>query len=140
MAALVLGFAVAASAQPRALGFRGTLDGADISYQHTLSDSNFIDAGLGLYDTAFSIDGIYNFMIATPAWTNQGTWGIYAGPGASIGVGTGFFDIAIAGEVGIEYTFDFPLQLSIDVRPQVSLNHGFTFSGFCPSIGVRYRF
>lgn len=140
MAALVLGFAVAASAQPRAVGLRGTLGGAQVSYQHTLSDSNFIDAGLGLYDTAFSVDGVYNFMLANPAWTNQGTWGIYAGPGASVGVGTGFFDVAIAGEIGLEYTFDFPLQLSIDIRPQVSLLHGFAFSGFYPALGVRYRF
>lgn len=140
IAAMVLGFAVAATAQPRALGVRGTLGGAQVSYQHNLGDSNFIDAGIGLYDTAFSVNGIYNFMLATPAWTNQGTWGIYAGPGATVGLGTDYFDVAVAGEIGLEYTFEFPLQLSIDVRPQIGLLNGLKFSGFYPAFGIRYRF
>ena len=40
-AALVLGLAAAASAQPRALGVR-IGDGAEISYQHTLGN-NFLE-------------------------------------------------------------------------------------------------
>ena len=46
VAALVLGFAVAASAQPRAIGLRGGW-GAELSYQHSF-DSNFLQADLGL--------------------------------------------------------------------------------------------
>jgi hypothetical protein len=47
-AALVLGFAVAASAQPRAIGVR-IGNGGEISYQHSMG-SNFleVDGGLGL--------------------------------------------------------------------------------------------
>ena len=47
VAALVLGFAAAAAAQPRALGLRGGY-GVEASYQHTLG-SNFVEADLGLY-------------------------------------------------------------------------------------------
>ena len=48
IAALMLGFAVAASAQPRAIGGR-LGNGAEVSYQHTLGQ-NFleIDGGAGL--------------------------------------------------------------------------------------------
>ena len=46
VAALVLGFAAAAVAQPRALGLRGGY-GVELSYQHTLGE-NFLEADLGL--------------------------------------------------------------------------------------------
>ena len=139
IAVMLLGFAAAAYAQPRAIGLRGTKGVVQVSYQHDLG-ANFIDAGLGLYGDGFSLDGIYDFTLAQPAWTEQGKWGVYAGPGASVVMGTGYFDVAIAGQVGIEYTFWFPLQLSLDIRPQVSLFNGFAFSGFYPALSVRYRF
>ena len=67
VAALVLGFAVAASAQPRAIGVR-IGNGGEISYQHQLG-RNFleVDGGLGLVlDGTLNVGatGIYNFMIA----------------------------------------------------------------------------
>ena len=56
VAALVLGFAVAASAQPRAIGVR-IGNGGEISYQHQLG-RNFleVDGGLGLgFDGTFNV-------------------------------------------------------------------------------------
>ena len=147
IAAMVLGFAVAATAQPRALGAR-IGNGAEISYQHDM-DGNFleIDGGLGLgFDGTFNVGatGIYNFMIAQPAWTSRGEWGFYAGPGASVGLGLGdvnYFSLGVAGMVGLEYTFWFPLQLSLDLKPTLGFgfNHGFHW-GVMPAFGVRYRF
>ena len=137
IAAMVLGFAVAASAQPRAIGLRGGVGLANVTYQHSMG-TNFLEAGLGLYGSAFSVEGVYNFMLAQPSWTSRGEWGVYAGPGANVVLGNSVFDIAVAGQVGLEYTFWFPLQLSIDVRPQFGLNYG--FSGFYPALGIRYRF
>ena len=69
VAALVLGFAVAASAQPRAIGLRGGW-GAELSYQHGFG-ADFLQADLGL-NTFDSVHGsvVYNFMIAQPAWTS----------------------------------------------------------------------
>ena len=137
IAAMVLGFAVAASAQPRAIGLRGGVGLANVTYQHSMG-TNFLEAGLGLYDSAFSVEGVYNFMLAQPSWTSRGEWGVYAGPGANVVLGNSVFDIAVVGQVGLEYTFWFPLQLSIDVRPPFGLNNG--FSGFYPALGIRYRF
>ena len=105
VAALVLGFAVAASAQPRAIGLRGGW-GAELSYQHGFG-ADFLQADLGL-NTFDSVHGsvVYNFMIAQPAWTSRGEWGFYAGPGAAVGMklgnseNDGYFHVAAAGMVG----------------------------------------
>ena len=142
--ALVLGFAVAASAQPRAIGVR-IGNGGEISYQHSLGN-NFleVDGGLGLgFDGVFNVGatGIYNFMISE---FGNG-FGFYAGPGAGVGLGLGdanYFTLSAAGMVGIEYTFSFPLQLSLDFRQHVGI--GFNGNGlWTPSsvgLGIRYRF
>ena len=143
IAAMMLGFALAASAQPRAIGLRGGL-GAELSYQHSF-DSNFLQADLGL-NTFNSVHGsvVYNFMISQPQWTDRGEWGFYAGPGATVGLGLGdnaHFNLAAAGMVGLEYSFWFPLQLSIDFRQHIGF--GFGHGLYFPSsigLGVRYRF
>ena len=148
IAALVFGVAVAATAQPRAVGGRLAY-GVEASYQHYVGGENFVEANLGLcYFSALNATATYNFMIAQPAWTARGEWGFYAGPGASVGVGfNGGASIAVAGQVGLEYTFWFPLQLSVDLRPQIGvwLNNGAGFYtgglyGFVPCLSVRYRF
>ena len=141
LAIMVSSSAVAATAQPRALGAR-IGNGAEISYQHSM-DANFlqIDGGLGVFgDNTMSIGatGVYNFMISE---FGDG-FGFYAGPGASIGLGVGeanYLNLGVAGMVGIEYNFDFPLQLSLDFRQHIGIGNGF----WCPSsvgLGVRYRF
>ena len=145
VAALVLGFAAAAAAQPRAVGLRGGY-GAELSYQHTLG-TNFLEADLGLVMNGLNVAATYNFMLAQPQWTDRGEWGVYAGPGAAVGLGLGeasHLNVAVAGQIGLEYTFWFPLQLSIDLRPQLGI--GFAekstmyFGGWCPALGVRYKF
>jgi hypothetical protein len=147
IAAMVLGFAVAAVAQPRAIGLRGGY-GVELSYQHTLGE-NFVEANLGLTGfNALNVAATYNWTVAQPQWTSKGEWGVYAGPGAALGVGfgnPGTFNVAAAGQVGLEYTFWFPLQLSLDVRPQVGFASAagvssFYMGGFYPALGVRYRF
>ena len=145
-AALVLGFAVAASAQPRAIGLRLGW-GAEASYQHTVYNEDFVEVDLGLctFD-GLNASAVYNFMIAQPAWTDRGDWGFYAGPGLAVGMGgltteSAYFNLGVAGQVGLEYTFWFPLQLSFDIRPVLGFgfNYGFHWS-VMPAIGVRYRF
>lgn len=142
VAAMVLGFAIAASAQPRAVGLHGGW-GVELSYQHTLGE-NFVEAELGLTGGAFGLTGIYNWMLATPQWTNKGEWGVYAGPGASAAVFKGGAAVAVAGRIGLEYTFEFPLQLSVDLTPQIGAafvkGGGLYLNGFIPSLGIRYRF
>ena len=150
VAAMVLGFAAAASAQPRAIGAKFGW-GLDLSYQHSFG-TNFLEADLGLNNfNAIDLVGVYNFMIAQPYWTDRGEWGFYAGPGAALGMGmkseNNYFHLAVAGMVGLEYTFWFPLQLSVDIRPMVgiSIADGVSFYrnglfGFSPCISARYRF
>lgn len=179
--------AIAAThAQPRAVGLRIGATGLDASYQHTMNSTQFIGADLGL-DFGYNANGfagvkataVYNFVWARPAWTNKGSWGLYSGPGLSLGfvndimpykVGDdtlGFLDngfmLALAAQVGLEYTFWFPLQLAAEIRPLFGLHvndgrirdhvTGTTLKyeskvgfydggllGFAPTITVRYRF
>lgn len=140
---------VATFAQPRAIGGRLTA-GVEASYQHYLG-SNFAEIDLGWsLGSGFGLTGIYDFVIAQPDWTDRGTWDFYAGPGITLG--SYFkelpFAIGVAGQVGLSYTFWFPLQLSADLRPVFSVGFGpdgagFNASGmfgFVPTIGVRYSF
>lgn len=134
IAALVLGFAVAASAQPKALGLRIGY-GAELSYQHNVG-SNFIEADLGLASfKSLQVAATYNFNIAE---FGQG-FKFYAGPG----IGLGFAEqlsVGIAGQAGIEYNFaSAPIQLSLDVRPYFDFV-GVGLVGWYPHLGVRYNF
>ena len=134
LAAAILGFAVAASAQPKALGLRLGY-GADLSYQHTLGGANFIEADLGLESfKSLNIAATYTFMLAQ---FGDG-FGFYAGPG----IGVGFAEklrVGIAGQVGLEYNFNAPVQLSLDVRPYFDFI-GAGLVGWYPHLGIRYRF
>ncbi len=147
IAALALGTAFAASAQPKAVGLR--LGWAvEASYQHNVNGADFIEANLGTFGySGLDISSTYNFMIAQPNWTDRGEWGFYAGPGVALGFFHGT-SIAVQGQVGLEYTFWFPLQLAIDLKPQIGVslwNGGAGFwrlglYGFAPTLAVRYRF
>lgn len=132
------------SPEPKAVGVRIGW-GAELSYQQSM-DKGFMEVDLGL-DQFNSLDfsTFYNFVLAQPEWTTSGTWGIYAGPGASLGMkllgAPHFFHISVGCMVGVEYAFDNPLLLSFDIRPQIGVGfgHGFYWK-MTPSVGVRYRF
>ena len=138
------------SSSPKALGIR-LGNGIEVSYQHSLRD-NFIELDLGLdgFSPNLNATAVYNFMIAQPNWSSRGQWGFYAGPGLGLGFGLGYdynyFNAGIIGQVGLEYSFWFPLQLSIDFRPQLGLitvpDHGayFYFGSYTPALSLRYRF
>ena len=181
---LAVAIAFGAFAQPRSAGLRIGASGLEADYQHSMNKNQFIEGNLGL-DFGYDANGVpgvkatalYNFIWARPAWTEKGSWAIYAGPGATIGyvndqvhfkaadgvniisyLDNGFM-LGICGQVGLEYTFWFPLQLSVDLRPAIAMhiNDGYTASsgtrhgarvgfydngllGFAPTISVRYRF
>lgn len=157
-AVIALGTVIAANAQPRAIGGRLGYS-LEASYQHTVGGADFIEANLGTFGyQSLNASAIYNFMIAQPAWTARGEWGFYAGPGLAIGTGfsdTYAFNLDFAAQVGLEYTFWFPLQLSVDLRPQFGVRIGDEYRngkgrhasydkwglyGFAPTLSVRYRF
>ena len=122
--AVMLGFAFAASAQPKAIGGRLGY-GIEASYQHTLGAPHFLELNAGIFGlnhVGFRFTGLYNFVFAQPNWTPRGSWAWYAGPGVSLGTAhyndkNGQFFAGIAGQLGLEYEFWFPLQLSVDLRP-----------------------
>lgn len=138
--ALFLGIFVMAFAQPRAIGGRLGWN-LEASYQHSLGN-NFIevDAGLIDYGRGIQASGIFDFVIASPDWTSQGEWNFYAGPGISLGYRwhdklwgnynyevnydgrhydswTSAAIVGVAGQIGLDYTFKFNLQLAVDYRP-----------------------
>ncbi|MBR4524693.1 MAG: hypothetical protein IKP15_03995 [Bacteroidales bacterium] len=142
----LLAFAVASSAQTRAVGIRGGWANAvnvEASYQHTVG-RNFIEADLGVMGRAFSITGVYDFILAS-----NGELNFYAGPGLNFimagGGGTVTFVGGIVGQAGMEIAFSgAPLNLSIDWRPGFyfigATGGGTTFNWAGFALGLRYRF
>lgn len=154
---VILTTSLIANAQMRAVGF-GLGSTQTITLQHYVygCDEDFFQLDLGYHvgvpsSGSLRLTGTYNFMIMSPKWTSEGTWNLYAGPGFQIG--SGFitskpFNLGLAVQVGIEYIFDFPLQLSVDLRPAFGLqvtSDRYRFDsdglmGCIPTISARYRF
>ena len=130
--------------------------GGEISYQRFLSSDNRLEFDLGWRDAknydALKLVGLYQWV-----WNIEGGFNWYAGLGA--GFGTWSFDdddippyydgnddsgsyFLLAGDIGIEYNFDIPLQLSLDFRPEVYFADDFREDDFGPDIalGIRFRF
>lgn len=150
---IAAGLTFAAAAQPKALGLR--LGGiADVTYQHYTVGNDFVEADLGFQYIGgenLLAKAVYDFSIYKPKISSKGTWNVYAGPGLSMGcglAGPATFRMGIVAQAGIEYTFWFPLQLSIDLRPTFGFytgggHTGFDLSGmygFIPALSVRYSF
>ena len=140
----------AAVAQPRAIGLNLGY-GLDVSYQHSLGTSNMIDlsinvpcyAGIGATAT---YDWVNPFGTAIP-WNEKGEWNWNLGVGAGLGWAGGFY-VGAVGHVGVEYNFWFPLQLSVDYRPNIGIvaipHYGVAFNSWGLysgiTIGARYLF
>lgn len=188
--AVIAGMGAIAAAQPRQAGVRVGATGIDATYQHNTTKNQFIEGNAGIdfgYNAnskaGFKATAIYNFIWARPAWTEEGTWALYAGPGLSLGavddmavingadglavggyIDSGFM-VSLVAQVGLEYNFEFPLSVSVDIRPYFGMHindgkapagtvidkssgnysntAGFYDSGllgFSPSISLRYRF
>lgn len=155
LAALLLFFAAtAAYAQPRAIGGR-LGSGVEVSYQHGLGSANMVqvELGMGLFGGYHDHSGIsmeaaatYDWIFPINSWQYKGTWNWYAGVGAGIGTNFRLGYVGVAGRIGAEYNFWFPLQLSIDWRPLFGPVFGrdyvdyniFGLSGI--AVGVRYLF
>jgi len=142
---------VAGYARPRALGVRAGLE-YQISYQHATSErGDFleIDCGFQMVSNLVNLALSYDFMLAQPNWTSKGTWGVYLGPAVEAGVTGVGYCVSVGVQVGMEYTFGFPLQISIDMRPALgiavinrtpSFYGGESTLGGCPCLSLRYRF
>jgi hypothetical protein len=159
-AAMLLGLAFGAHAQSggrNALGLRlGDNDGfgGEVSYQRDLSSNNRLELDLGWRNSnnwdAFKLAGLYQWV-----WNIEGGFDWYAGVGGGVGSwsydyngpGPDHYDdngtfVFVAGNLGIEYNFDIPLQLSLDFRPELYFNDEYRGDNFGPDIalGVRFKF
>ncbi len=130
--------------------------GAEISYQKSIGRYNRAEFNLGWRDSrefdAFKLTGVYQWVRNLDGGFN---W--YYGFGGGLGSADfenvpnnsrlsddndGFFVFA-AGNLGIEYDFDIPLLISIDIRPEIGL---IGFDGFDNdflfdfALGLRYQF
>lgn len=151
------GMIMAQSDYQNHLGIRfgaGNGTSAEVSFQKALS-VNRLELDLGLH----SVSDIYNYINLSGfyEWTMpiSGGLGWYAGVGANLGAFfynedmkeyLGYkngFGLGLAGIVGVEYNFSFPLQISLDVRPVWHLVGNNDFLGFGwggVALGVRYSF
>lgn len=152
-ALMLLGLAFSTQAQDiskNALGLRlGDNDGfgGEISYQRGLGDNNRLELDLGWRNSndvdAFKLAGLYQWV-----WNIDGGFNWYAGVGGGLGSwsydksgisdsGSFFF---VAGDLGIEYNFDIPLQLSLDIRPELYFNDDYRDDiGPDIALGIRYK-
>lgn len=124
--------------------------GTEISYQMKLKTENRAEFNLGWRSSndisAIKINGLYQWV-----WPLEQGFNWYAGVGGGLGTYTakntlnntsnnGSFLFA-AGDIGIEYNFDFPLQASLDLRPEI-VGNGYFENNFGTDIalGLRYKF
>ena len=144
----------AQSISEHTLGLRlGDSDGfgAEISYQRGLGDNNRLEVDLGWRSAnqfnAFRLTGLYQWV-----WNIDGNLNWYAGAGGGLGQfdfdddfpgGDNFSKtfFYVAGDIGIEYDFDFPLLLSLDFRPELGINNDVDDDiDFDIALGIRYQF
>ncbi|NIJ43759.1 hypothetical protein FHR24_000198 [Wenyingzhuangia heitensis] len=136
-----------------AIGLRlGDNDGLgyEISYQRALSEATRLQLDLGLrsedYVDAYKLSGTYQWVKDLSALADGFNW--FYGAGAALGtVQVDFMGqkdsetfVNAAGNVGIEYNFEFPLQLSLDTRPEIGIINGDSDLSLEVALGVRYKF
>jgi hypothetical protein len=153
-----------AMAQPRAIGGRIAYN-IGASYQHGFGEKNMlqVDLDFPLFFWGIQATATYNWIFPINAWSGPGSWNWYAGVGGGAGyiwgwgyLGSygwnswaGFGFAGVAGMLGVEYNFKFPLQLSLEWRPLIGPTFhrgggiGFNYDGLYISalaLGVRYKF
>ena len=148
IAFLAIGLISEAQINDHALGVRlggGNYFGGELSYQKALGSNNRLELDFGFNGkkdySRLAVIGIYQWH-----WNlNQGlNW--YAGPGGSVGLysdkgNDGYLNIALGGQVGIEYNFNgngVPLLLSLDIRPMWDFLGDNPGLGWGVAIGIRY--
>jgi hypothetical protein len=168
VATMVIGLTFSVQAQKiskNAIGLRiGDNDGfgVEASYQRGLFKNNRLEVDLGIRNNTYHDHGYYYDSGAVKlvglyqwVWNVDGGFNWYAGVGGGVGSyqnrvhndypDNGTFAL-VAGDVGFEYLFKFPLQLSVDFRPEVGFgdykytNNGLNTFGPDVAISARYRF
>lgn len=129
-----------------AIGLRiGDSDGlgAEISYQRLLWGTNRAEFDLGWRNSrdvdAFKLTGLYQWVFPI-----EGSFNWYVGGGGGIGSydapsNSGTF-LFLAGNGGVEYNFDIPLLISLDMRPELNFNDKYSDNlDLDIAISIRYQ-
>jgi hypothetical protein len=135
----------------KAIGIRFGF-GGEISYQQPLGKDSRLELDLGYNQFGFNaasspswgfgINGIYQWVKDLSALSTGFNW--YYGFGGTLLTHSSFFGVGVLGQIGIEYNFNIPFQLSLDYRPGIFLIPGTDnllrpyAEGFC--LAARYRF
>ena len=159
-AIMLIGLAFTAQAQEiskNALGVRFGDSGGfggELSYQRGLSSTNRLELDLGWRnrsnfdnsgydDKAVKLTGLYQWV-----WNIDGGFNWYVGVGGGVGNysydynGSSYSDTFAfaAGDIGIEYNFDFPLLVSLDFRPEFGGDYYKNNYGSDVALALRYQF
>lgn len=139
LAMSMIGTTIRAQVTDKAIGLRFGYSGAEISYQQPLGTANRLELDLGINNWGLGLNGIYQWVWNLTSEVDGLKW--YAGVGGNLGLHTySNFGLGVVGQIGIEYNFDFPLQLSLDYRPGIYIIptvYGI-YDGVC--LSARYRF
>ena len=117
--------------------------GGELSYQRGLSQNNRLELDLGWRNSNSiqMLTGIYQWV-----WQIEDRLNWYAGVGGGMGSWNNSLDnsgtfIFVAGDIGIEYILnEAPIQLSLDVRPELGNDYYKNDYGYDIAIGIRYQF
>lgn len=131
IAAMVLGFAVAADAQGWRVGAR-VGSGFQAQAEYSYNGSNYIEGRFGM---AWNMSGVltadftalHNWNVCTMDWTpSAGQWFFDAGVGVSAGGRESFAFVGVTGcaKLGIEFN-SAPVRLSLDFSPSFGPEIGY---------------
>lgn len=170
---IMLAVASVAFAQPRAIGGRFAVNTEEFSYQHSITDGMYLDLTAG-YGFAIRSGWGHSDVNAALDWTFniKGIWNWFVGPAVGVGYGFGYnysyysrrggydiwgdhgyydapympFRLNVGGQIGFEWQFSIPLNLTIDWRPMFNVMSVVNpyypkFDGLYNfGVGLRYRF
>jgi len=134
-----------------AIGLRfggGNGIGVEISYQLKVKSANRVEMDLGYKSNdsynSFKLTGIYQWV-----WSiDDRGFNWYAGVGAGVGsindnkedTGNEGGFLNADGIIGIEYDFDIPILISLDLRPELGVLGNSGDFDFDLALSVRYQF
>ena len=141
--AFLFALLISSSAETKTIGLRFANPGyysgagAEATFQSTMGKANRIELDLGAYFQSFRLAGILQWKWSLHQIGPGFAW--YAGGGVSAGSYYGNnIGLGLLGQIGIEYNFTIPLQISFDWRPNI-------WNAYYPyvndtGLSVRYRF
>jgi hypothetical protein len=134
--------AIEAQVKGNTLGVRGG-GGGELSFENAVGASNRLEWDLGLNNwdkndnhSGFQLTGVYQWVYSLSQIAPGFNW--YGGLGGTLGAYHSNFGLGLVGQLGLEYNFTVPLQISLDWRPTL-FNTYYTDYG-SSGFAIRYRF